>query len=170
MSENNLIYEITKMMNDKPAIQNDMNEAVGLVQKMFEEKYIGKINGIINSHRERTRLNPSREINLLQAFKAFMPESERQNVEKLIESFYMMETLSSIKNEYSAAVPTAMPIKKQPAPPAEKSIEISTAEEDTSIHSDGIYEVDNQCMVSKDNKGFAFMPIFMLMSMKMQSR
>lgn len=179
MSENSLVYEITKMMNDKPAIQNDMNEAVGLVQKMFEEKYIGKINGILESHRERARSNPSREIGLLQAFKAFMPESDHQKVEKLIESLYMMETLSSIRKEYSAVVPNAMPnvapssaapSKRQISPSDDKPVEVLETKDDVSVHSDGIYDVDNQCMVSKENKGFTFMPIFMLMSMKMQNR
>lgn len=164
MSENNIIYEITKMMNDKPAIQNDMNEAMMLVKKMFEEKYISKINNIVKDHHEKTRKNPSREINLLQAFKAFTPENEQTKIEKLIDSLYMLETLSSINSEYKASPPVVRSSESNEQQP----VSASAVNEDCSIHSDGIYEIDNQCITTKENRGFSFLPVFLLMSMRMQ--
>ncbi|MDR1689475.1 MAG: hypothetical protein LBS21_12820 [Clostridiales bacterium] len=105
MPENSLVYEIARMMNDKPAIQNDFNEAAKLVKKMFEDKYISRMNGLIKSHRNKLAQNPSREITLFQAFCAYMPEENRQSAEKFIDNLYLMETLSSIRNEFNSQPP-----------------------------------------------------------------
>jgi hypothetical protein len=175
MSENNTVYEITRIMNDKPAIQNDMNEAARLVQKMFEEKYILKINSIINSRMEEVRKKPSREINLLQSFKAFMPELEQKKMEKIIDTLFIMEMMSGIKNEYSAAYKeyagdTAGGVQNKPEEDTEQkeggNSVLTTASEDESVHHDGVYDIDSRCMVLKDsNKPLALIPMLFIMRM-----
>jgi hypothetical protein len=165
MPENNLVYEIARMMNDKPAIQNDFNEAANLVKKMFEEKYISRMNGLIKSHRNKLAQNPSREITLFQAFCAYMPEEERKSAEKLIDNLYMMETLSSIRNEYKSQAPSAG--RENPAIFVSAQGAASAADgSDSSVHPDGVYDVDSQCELNMKNKpgAMSYLPIFLLLS------
>lgn len=132
MSENNTIYEITKKISDPNTVRNDLQEIMELVAKHFKQKYIQSLEVAIAQHNEHCIKNPSKELVLLNACRPFLGE----NVGFLNTLGSALQTLNVINNITSEFSP--------------KALYNASQIEDNSIHADGIYDIDNQCM-TKDN-------------------
>lgn len=131
MSENNVsenkIYEITKLMQDPDNLKNDMKEALEIVAEHFRNKYIVPVEREIQCCSEACRKEPIKEIALLEACRPFVKHTDTIDMfVNIINSINVINRLTPIK--------------------------IGTAQiNDSSIHKDGIYDIDESCSVSKLN-------------------
>lgn len=134
------IYEVTQMLQDKNNIQNDMQQAMELVRDMFYKKYLQKIEKEVEIRREKIKANRSKEVELLYAVKPFLAQDKSAVIDKMADSIMMMQTLNTLQSEMNRDY------RKE------------------SVHSDGIYDVDENCMASKNNNFVNAMLIFAMCS------
>lgn len=134
------IYEVTQMLQDKNNIQNDMQQAMELVRDMFYKKYLQKIEKEVEIRREKIKANRPKEVELLYAVKPFLAQDKSDVIDKMADSIMMMQTLNTLQSEMNRDY------KKE------------------SVHSDGIYDVDENCMASKNNNFVNAMLIFAMCS------
>ena len=125
MSEINKIYEITQRLSSPDNLRDDIREAMELLSKHFTAKYLSPINVAIASHRQYCSSHPTREIHLLNALKPFV--SSDDVIEGLINAFNTYRLIYDIQVESNCVVSAAQL-------------------EDSAIHSDGIYEIDQGCI------------------------
>lgn len=125
MSENN-IYEIAKQMSDPENLNTEIKEAVTIFSNHIKKKYIEPIGSAIENHRQECLTKPSNEVILLQACRPFI---KGDGLDKAIDIFNSISLIQSIKSEIAI-----------------QSIN------DSSIHPDGIYDIDESCLV-KANGG-----------------
>ncbi len=116
------LYEVTQMLQDKSKIRNDMEEAANLIKNMFYEKYLQKIEEEVEHQRLQVKNNRPKEIELLYALKPFIPHEKYVMVDKLAESIMVMKTIAGLQ-----------------------------AEMDKSMHADGVYDIDTNCLADKKN-------------------
>jgi len=132
MNDNYEITEITQMMGDNTRMKNDVNQAAGMVRSMFNDKYVAPITRAIAQQNKKARKNPCKEARLLEAMKPFMAEHQHHGINQALEALFMIETLQGLK--------TSLPV------PTRSQAQISAAGHDPSVHHDGIYEVDQDCL------------------------
>ncbi len=168
MSENNTIYEIAQLMSSRTNLQNDFAEAAQLINNLFKKKYIDKINYTIQNQRTNIQKNPSKEINLLNAFKPFLNSEYHSNIDSLINIFTDMNVIKNIQNEiYKNRKVSVSSLNSINDTEKNKYKNISI---DSSIQKDGIYEIDQKCIsnkqseVNNDNNGIYPILLFMLFS------
>ena len=132
MSDNN-IYEIAQLMQNKNVIRNDLNEAFSLISAMLQDRYINKLRKAVDEEQVECRNNPAKEIKLLHSLKPFFKKEQHEPIDKTIDVLYMLQTLQSIKDDTNMTT-------------------LNTNKDiDASIHEDGIYDVDDNCIFLKDN-------------------
>jgi hypothetical protein len=119
------INDVIAMMKDTNMIKSDVTRAANVVRDMFEEKYAGRIKDAICYHQTKACENPSKEITLIQALKNFMPPGERQRADALINAMSFADTMNSMRGQFANNI------------------------ENTSIHDDGVYDIDDQCVCGK---------------------
>ena len=125
MSEINKIYEITQLLSSPDNVKNDIREAMDLLARHFTNKYLSPINVAIASHRDYCSSHPTKEVNLLNAFKPFV--SGNDVIDRLIDAFNIYRLIYDLQSERNTVVSAAQI-------------------EDSAIHPDGIYEVDQGCV------------------------
>lgn len=147
MQENNVIYEITKKIQDKDNIQKDMNQAINLVSDMFKRKYIDKIDKELKNKLQEIEKIPPKEIILLNAIKPFLQKSYHKNIDNTIDVFKTFSILNSFKNNFD---------NKNDV----KNIEViannvffanSIKNTDPSVKDDGVYDIDESCIFGINN-------------------
>lgn len=138
MSELNKIYEITQQLSSPDNLRDDFKEIMDIAIKHFSSKYLTPINVAISSHKQYCDSHPCKEVNLLKAFKPFVENSN--GIDRLID-----------------AVNTLRLFSRTSSPDDNTAVMVSAASiNDSAIHPDGIYEVDEGCIstnsqsVSKD--------------------
>lgn len=120
MSENKII-EITKLINNPDNLKKDMQEAMNIIGKHFRGKYINPIEQEIKICSDECRKTPTKEAALLEACRPFVRKTEvLDNVINIINGINVVKRL--VPQEI-----TAMSIS------------------DSSIHDDGIYDIDKNC-------------------------
>jgi hypothetical protein len=137
MSELNKIYEITQQLASPQNLKNDLNEISDMITQHFSAKYLSPISTAMASNQQYYSSHPSKEVNLLKALKPFL--SADANIDNAINILNTIRVFSDI-----AANSTLTPT------PAEAVIK-AAAIEDSAIHSDGIYEIDQSCVNSKNS-------------------
>lgn len=152
MPDNMNVYEITQMMSNKNNIQRDMTEAMSLVQALFREKYVDRLNQTVQAHHMRAEKQPCREVRLMQALKDFVPEEKKKSLEGMIDTCLMLETIRGMQNELREAQFQSMGL-------AEPKLD------DMSVHLDGVYDVDVACLGNKKNQPMGMAGLFMVLSM-----
>lgn len=135
------IYEVTQMLQDKNNIQNDMREAANLIREMFYKKYLGKIEKEVKNRQEKIKMSHPKEIELIYAMKPFVAQEKTIFLDKLADSIMMMETIKQLKSE------------------------IRPNYKNQSLHSDGVYDVDENCVAAKDNNFASAMLILAMCNM-----
>ncbi len=149
MSDINKIYEITSQLSSPDNLRNDFKEIINFAAQHFNNKYLSPINTAIASRKAYCFSHPCRETNLLKAFKPFAANDK--GIDELIN---MINTLRIFSEIYSK--------------PKEAALSVSAAAiNDTAIHSDGIYEIDEGCLntatqAKTDNDILALEPITLL--------
>lgn len=150
MSESNL-FETGGFFQGGLMPQDDINEATALVINMFKEKYISKFQKAIEGKKEQVMHEPSKEIKLIQSLKDFMPEDKRKNAESMIEMLSLMEAISEMQKE-------AVTLKESNGMKLSDLNKYNLENADNSIHSDGIYEIDRECLLSRQKRSFGPFP------------
>lgn len=139
MSDKSTIYEITKLMENKDALQNDLNEVVTMVKDVFYQKYIQKFQTALDEQKNLTKKQSSKEVQLLTAIKPFMNKNSHESIDEIINIMYTLNTAQSIDKEikkcsnntiYSTCTNNVVHATSSP------------------IHDDGIYEIDENCKKS----------------------
>lgn len=159
MSEGNTIYEITQMMSSEQNIRNDFQEAIELIKNMFHEKYIYKLEKELKRRREVIQKNPSKEIKLISALKPFVEETKHTEIDKIINLMINADTLSTIQKSF---VKESNRITAQSAAFERESGE----KKDPSIKEDGIYDIDENCLMSMQNSTNTrnnMLPLFLIL-------
>lgn len=139
MSENN-IYEITQMISNKKTLQSDLSEAMEMVNSMFKKKYIDKLQNVVQSHHIKAQKNPSKEIQLMYAIKPFLDKNKHTDIDKLINTMITLNAVKGMQDELSVH--------------SNKDIKIASIieeQKDKSIQEDGIYDIDESCITSKQS-------------------
>lgn len=140
MSENK-IYEITRLMQSPDALKNDVTEAMEIVAKHFRNKYILPIEQEVRCCSEQCKKEPIKEAVLLEACRPFVRNTK--NID------FFLDIINSI-----SVVERLMP---------RQSIKALSAE-DSSIHKDGIYDIDKSCQYNRLNiaESLGINPIFIV--------
>jgi hypothetical protein len=143
MSELNKIYEITQQLASPQNLKNDLNEISDMITQHFSAKYLSPISAAMASNQQYYSSHPSKEVNLLKALKPFL--SADANIDNAINILNTIRVFSDI-----AANSTPTLTLTPTSTPAEAVIK-TAAIEDSAIHSDGIYEIDQSCVNSKNS-------------------
>lgn len=125
------IYRIAQMIQNKKAIQSDLNEAFSLISTMFQDRYVNKLRSAVEESQLEHKNNPTKEVHLLHSLKAFFPQEKHEPIDKAISTLCMLQTLQTFKDSYHA-------------------LDMQN-NADTSIHEDGIYDIDGDCVLTKNN-------------------
>lgn len=126
MSENR-IYEITRLMQSPDNFKRDIDDAMEIVAKHFRNKYIAPIEQEVKCCSEKCRNEPVKEAVLLEACRPFVKNTK--NIDMILE---IINSLSVIQR--------LAPFK------------VSTCGiEDSSIHNDGVYDIDKSCRIGSYN-------------------
>ena len=135
MQENNVIYEIAQKIQDKEVLENDIKEAFNLVKNLFKTKYIDKIQLELKNNINYIKNNPPKEIILLNAIKPFTLENNHKNIDNIIDLVTNISALNYI-----------LPNKN-----TENIIKVNNIEYDPSVKEDGVYDIDENCLLSTNN-------------------
>jgi len=127
------IFEIVQSFSDSANLQSDLDEAIQLVSRHFRDKYIGRLNTAFNMSRKNFKQNPTKEMQLINAIRHFMPAERHEKLDNITEMLMLLSTFESINREANAVSLSQTEIE----------------EADSAIHEDGIYEVDENCLHSK---------------------
>lgn len=139
MSENKL-YELTELMRKPENFKNDINEAINLVSKHFRNKYILPIEQEIRICSEQCKKTPTKEIALLEACRPFVKNNDRlDNFINIINGYNIIQRLTPSETEIKAV-------------------------KDSSIHKDGIYDIDHSCKIDmlRTEKNIGINPILIV--------
>lgn len=145
MSDNN-IYEIAQMIQNKNVIRNDINEAFSLITTMFQDRYINKLRNAVESIQIEIKNNPTKEVNLLYSLKPFFDKEQHEPIDKAIDALCMIQTVKSLRGE------------------ANKNIINKNNNLDPSIHDDGIYDIDDNCIFSIDTCNNGILNVMLLLA------
>ena len=89
-------------------------------------EYFRELNDTFVNHHKGVAKNPPREVQLLRAMKAFMPEERHPNVDKVIDMMMLTRTMESIRDEHNGRLFTK-----------------------ASVHPDGVYDIDANCIAGR---------------------
>ncbi len=156
--------EVSQMFNNN-VMQSDMNEAMDMVRQMFYDKYLKKLQNALTEQQTEIVSAPTKEIKLMQAVKQFMPAHKQEDMEKMIDMMVLTEMFKSFQGEIQENKPK---ISVQ-SDSGVKSVQEDT-DYDSSVHKDGIYDIDYNCLKSSDapineetawNKLFSFCVMYL---------
>ena len=139
--------ELTKAFTDRNVVRNDMKEAADTVKKMLMDKYIARMHNIVTAKSLQTQRNPSKEVMLMRAAREFMPPEKRSSIENAISALSMLDTMDKIKKDLPGSNNINHPVKAASKRPVENAnIDIEADKFDESVHLDGIYDIDVNCL------------------------
>ncbi|NLK97567.1 hypothetical protein [Defluviitalea saccharophila] len=133
MSNNQLLQNLGGVLGTSIDLQQDLNEIMEIIRNKFKEKYINRIESLIQGNRMQAQENPTREIALLQAVKPFLNPNIHLQIDQLIDAMNTFRTFQNISQQV-------------------KSVQLQSSgseEERPLIQDDGVYEIDENCMNSK---------------------
>ena len=153
------VREAMRLLRSSSA-NGGVDDIAAAVRQVVADKYINRLNEMIRRGREAAMENPSREVTLLAALRPFMREESRCRVDGAIDGLTAFELLWSAR-ESVASVPTQ---------PMEYTIETAETADRNSIHDDGVYDMDNACLLERGAISGQTSPIGMLMLMAMMGK
>ena len=130
MSEVNKIIEIKQQLSSPDNFRNDLNELMATAMQHFEKKYISPINRAIQDNKHYYAAHPSREVNLLNALRPYLDNGN--SIDKIVDILNTARLFKDI-----SAIKTG---------DASNNVITAAAIEDSAVHSDGIYELDEGCI------------------------
>ena len=93
------IAEVTKMISDSNRIQKDIEEALQVLREFLKDKYINVLNEAVISHHKKALDSPSKEVRLFLAMREFVPDDNRETIDKIINLFLVANSLKSMSSE-----------------------------------------------------------------------
>jgi len=151
------IYEVTRMLQDKNIIKNDLEQAFSLVKDMFYKKYLDKIQIEIKNKREKLKINRPKEVELLYALKPFISKEKNYIIDNAAEYIIILNIIKSLQSELNQDILDKNNIYKNNI-----SIYAQSKDKDNSEHHDGIYDLDKNCLEQKNN---SFITIILMLAM-----
>lgn len=157
----NVFNEVIEMFSNQETLQRDMQEAFALMQEHLHNKYMKKMAGAVVGFQKQAHSNPSPQVRLLQSCKPFVSAGSHESIDSFIDmmqSVSMMQELSVNLQGVSA--------------PSEGTVRASAVDErvkDSSLHQDGVYDIDNNCQIGGaggGGQGNALMLLFAMMAQK----
>ncbi len=172
MSDMKKIIELNNLISDNNSLQNDITEISNLIKTMFQKKYISKLSDELKIQKQNHQKNPSKEIQLIQAVKPFISQSRHNDIDKITDALINITTLMDIQKDFLENTKknnVKQTPKKQILP--EKQISAMdttvTQKEDSSIKKDGVYDIDEICLLSnqsiKQNSNQNFLALYILL-------
>ena len=147
MSDIKNLVELNDLISSGNSLQNDLTEAIEIIKKMFRQKYISKLENELKIQKQDHLKNPSKEIQLIQAVKPFMKQSKHKDIDSLTDTLVNISTLMDIQKKFERN-------SKKTENPATKVAAMNTVitkKDDSSIKEDGIYDIDEKCLLSKQS-------------------
>lgn len=139
------MFEITRLMNDSNVLKGDISQAADIVKSHFANKYINPLATAIENENKNSRKHPSKEAKLLEAMRPFIPHYHHDRLNQAIDSICMMDTIKKL----SSSMPK----------PTISAMEVGIPQ--SSIHDDGIYNIDEKCLRNKHKPTIA--PILLVL-------
>lgn len=127
---NNNAYELVKIMSNKKELKKDLQDIRNVIINIIQDKYISKVNMCIESQNLKTKKEFSKEMELINAFRNFVNEKEKIKIDKLIDTFIIINSINKIKKDVEYIKEDSL----------DKSNEV-----DSSEHPDGVYDIDLDC-------------------------
>ncbi|TCT15340.1 hypothetical protein EDC18_10344 [Natranaerovirga pectinivora] len=136
MGEREKIEDIVNIMSGQVDMSDFFNEIVSNINKVTQEKFLNGIKETVNMYKEKSMQESMKEINLLNAMKAFMPENSRGEIDKFTNMMGEIKAITGILNDVQQTQ-----IKSQ-----EKKKEAVKEDLDTLIiEGNTVYEIDKDC-------------------------
>ncbi|HHW67605.1 MAG: hypothetical protein PWP07_1151 [Epulopiscium sp.] len=142
MSNNQLLQNLGGVLGTNIDLQQDLNEIREMIRNKFKEKYINKIESLIQGNRIQAQENPTKEIALLQAIKPFINPDIHVQIDKCIDVMNTYRTFQNISQQVKA-------VQFQSNESGENNGNNGNKKDRLLIQDDGVYEIDEQCLNSK---------------------
>lgn len=197
MSNINKIIELNKLINNSSSLQNDIAEISNLIKTMFQKKYISKLSEELKIQKQNHQKNPTKEIQLIQAVKPFINQEKHSDIDKITDTLINITTLMDIQKDFlenakneeikqknkkqifenktsekeihrKKTAKEEFLKEKSPKKQISAMNTLITQSEDASIKEDGIYDIDEACLLSnqsvtqKSNQNFLAMYILLI--------
>ncbi len=136
--DNRELMELSSRMQNGAIARDDFARAQNLFFDYFRETYMSSFMQALKERREYLNENPTREIAMLQTMRGFAPPERQAGIDRMIELFLIMNTASVLRED-------SMPKSISQAEHKPNTV-------DTSVHDDGIYDIDHSCLTRKPNQ------------------
>lgn len=147
MSDIKNLIELNDLIKNGNSLQSDLMEAAELIKKMFKQKYIAKLENELKIQKQNHQKNPTKEIQLIQAVKPFINQNRHKEIDSITDTLINITTLMDIQKDF---IKNNEKEKENPAQIKAMNT-ILTEESDPSIKKDGIYDIDETCLLTKQS-------------------
>jgi len=147
--------EISRMVESPDNIRKDMGDALELAREHFKSKYLRRIQKAVEYERTRTLANPPREVALLAALKEFTPPENHERFDKMAELFITLSSWQEIRHNLELSKQSYATVQAAGMPPRR----------DESVHRDGVYDIDPECVAKSRYNGGRLAEMMFLLSM-----
>ena len=136
MGEREKIEDIVNIMSGQVDMSDFFKEIISNINKVTEEKFLSGIKETVNVYKQRSMQDSMKEINLLNAMKAFMPENSRNEIDKFTNMMGEIKAITSILNEVQQ---TQLKVQEKQKEAAKEDLDTLIIEGNT------VYEIDKDC-------------------------
>ncbi len=130
------IYDILYSFSNRENLEKDAEEIKKIVTDYFKKKYFNRLNSVISAEINKQKTNPSDELRLLYAIKPYAKNLKGGIMDNVIEAAAVAKAIDSIRGKL----------------PSESKIVAAAAVNLPSVNPDGIYDVDNECLIKTVSK------------------
>ncbi|MCI8804347.1 MAG: hypothetical protein HFE59_00350 [Clostridiales bacterium] len=149
MSDIKNLIELNDLINNGNSLRGDLSEAAELIKTMFKQKYISKLENELKIQKQIHQKNPTKEIQLIQAVKPFINSERHKEIDSITDTLINITTLMDIQKDFIKNNE-----KEKDEEPRIKAMDtILTEKNDPSIKKDGIYDIDESCLLTKQSSG-----------------
>ena len=151
------LMKAIRMMQDTDAIERDIEDVLGMMRDMFFKKYIRNFERALEECHQEARNNPTKEVYAMQAFKHLVPEDQHDMIDKIIDMLVFVDIIQTVRSPQKYYNPVGIQNTDSPLKYMTEGLERMQAEtpqkaEDASIHPDGVYDIDIQCVRKMHDK------------------
>lgn len=102
MADKNGIYEITKLIGDKEGFEQDFSDIINSFKETLQKKYLSKLHSVANAQQSAVVEHPPKEVTLLRALREFTDESNKGQMNQMIDIMLFMNTVQNIQSNLSS--------------------------------------------------------------------
>lgn len=102
--DSNDIYEITKMVQHSGRLNEDFSGIMNSIRDVVQNKYLTKVHQTVNAQQDKIKMNPPREVTLLNALKQFSNNGSMGGLDQTINMLMMINTARNMQNELQSLV------------------------------------------------------------------